>query len=114
MFPVKETTSLLASGVCSGIASILLRVAGSHPATANLLSLPQLLRGSAIVVYGLGFVLYAIALRRLPLTLAYPLMVATAIVIITAYSAAYDTGLNARHLIGGLVIVAGVWLLISK
>jgi small multidrug resistance pump len=75
---------LFAAGTLSAIASVLLRVAatmntvlisGGLVSLGTLTSGPMLMRAGAIGAYGAGFVLYAIALRRVELSVAYPLMV---------------------------------------
>ncbi|MEN5064604.1 DMT family transporter [Achromobacter aegrifaciens] len=66
----------------------------------------------AIVSYGAGFGFYALSLRRLDLTLAYPLMVAMTILGIFAYGAfAGAEELGPYRLAGAALIVLGVFLL---
>ncbi len=107
---------LILSGACSVAASVALKAAGSSAAQAaapSLLSqaLPYL---GAIGAYGLGFGFYALALRQLDLTLAYPLMVAFAIAGVFAYGLLSGTEtITAMRMAGAAFIAIGVFL-ISK
>jgi multidrug transporter EmrE-like cation transporter len=110
--------TLLLSGTCSALASILLRLAGKMPADhgALLLSLatrPLLYRFGAICAYGAGFVLYAIALRRLELSIAYPLMVAVTILEITLVGVALGEAASLRTLTGVALLLLSVLLLFA-
>jgi small multidrug resistance pump len=64
---------LLLSGTCSALASILLRLAGKLSAYGDAAlflgmgSRPLLYRLTAVCAYGAGFVLYALALKRIEL-----------------------------------------------
>ncbi|KAA1009771.1 ligand-binding protein SH3 [Paraburkholderia panacisoli] len=110
--------TLLLSGSCSALASILLRLAGKMPADngAFLLSFatrPLLYRFGAIGAYGAGFVLYAIALKRVELSIAYPLMVAVTILEITLFGAALGEGASLRTLTGVALLLVSVLLLFA-
>ncbi|MEI5996845.1 EamA family transporter [Paraburkholderia bengalensis] len=100
--------ALVASGLFGAIASILLRLAGTHEAAG------LLLRGLAIVSYGAGFVLYALSLKRIPLTIAYPLMVAVSIISVAIFSAIVEQNVTWRQVSGATIILAGVWVLTWK
>jgi drug/metabolite transporter (DMT)-like permease len=105
--------ALIASGVCSALASILLRVAGTH----NVTWLPFGsigLRIVAIGAYGVGFVLYAIALRKVPLTIAYPLMVAVTFIGVAAFSVAVEHIFTGRQMIGAAAVFIGILFLVWK
>jgi small multidrug resistance pump len=100
--------ALVASGICSAIASILLRIAGTH----NVIPLPM--RGLAIASYGAGFALYAVALKKIPLVIAYPSMVSVSIVVVTVFSVLAEQSVTGGQLAGVAVILTGVWLLTWK
>jgi quaternary ammonium compound-resistance protein SugE len=105
---------LILSGACSVAASVALKSAGAGPSTAlpaPLLTqaLPYLM---AVGAYGLGFGFYALALRQLDLTLAYPLMVAFAIAGVFGYGLLSES-ISAMRMAGAAFIAVGVFL-ISK
>lgn len=109
---------LIASGIMSALASVLLRIAGQMPEAAAttfaLTSTPMLLRFGAIAAYGLGFILYALALRRIELSVAYPLMVGVAILAIFAYGLAGGDSVTLRSVIGAVLIFSGILLMYSR
>jgi small multidrug resistance pump len=110
---------LISSGIMSALASVLLRIAGQMPeasaaTVAVLTSTPMLLRLGAIVAYGLGFILYALALRRIELSVAYPLMVGVAILAIFLYGLAGGDAVTLKSVIGAILIFSGILLLYSK
>jgi small multidrug resistance pump len=103
---------LVASGTCGAIASVLLKVAAPISDSISE-SLPGILTyGAAVVVYGLGFVMYAIALKRLPLTLAYPVMIATTMIEVWAWGLYSGEPLLLRGVLGAGLIVLGAWLIV--
>lgn len=109
---------LISSGIMSAIASVLLRIAGQMPAVAAttfaLTSTPMLLRLGAIGAYGLGFILYALALRRIELSVAYPLMVGVAILAIFLYGIAGGDPVTLKSVIGAILIFSGILLIYSR
>lgn len=104
----------------SALASVLLRIAGQMPSLsadaglAVVTSTPTLLRIAAIAAYGLGFVLYALALRRIELSVAYPLMVGVAILAIFIYGLAGGDPVTFKSVIGAILIFSGILLLYSR
>lgn len=107
---------LILSGACSVAASVALKAAGeasAHAATPPLLT-QALPYAGAIGAYGLGFGFYALALRQLDLTLAYPLMVAFAIAGVFVYGLLSGSEtISAMRMAGAAFIAIGVFL-ISK
>ncbi|PXW27220.1 hypothetical protein [Paraburkholderia caballeronis] len=110
---------LLLSGTCSAIASILLKNASSGEGAAALASSfaidrPMLLRISALGAYGIGFLMYALALRRVELHIAYPLMVAITVIELFVFNA-WGGGLPPlKAASGAALLVLGVCLLYSS
>lgn len=100
--------ALIASGLFGAIASIFLRIAGHHETSA------LLLRGLAIASYGAGFVLYAISLKRVPLTVAYPLMVGVSIITVAIFSAIVEHNVTSRQVAGSAIVMAGILVLTWK
>lgn len=107
---------LILSAACSVAASVALKAAGgasAHASSPSLLTqvLPY---AGAIGAYGLGFGFYALALRQLDLTLAYPLMVAFAIAGVFVYGLwSGAEAITAMRVVGATLIAIGVFL-ISK
>ncbi len=105
---------LILSGACSVAASVALKAAGAGSSAglpASLLgqALPYL---AAIGAYGLGFGFYALALRQLDLTLAYPLMVAFAIAGVFGYGLLSGAeSISAARMAGAAFIAIGIFLL---
>ncbi|WP_408380438.1 SMR family transporter [Paraburkholderia caledonica] len=93
--------TLVASRLFGAIASILLRLAANHESAG------VVLRGPAIFSYGPGFVFYALSLKRIPLTIAYPLMVGVSIISVTTFSAFGEENVRSRQMCGA-PITAGV------
>jgi small multidrug resistance pump len=107
---------LLLSGSFSALASILLKVAGAATTNSNFLLLgmpgkPLLLRLAAVGAYGVGFVLYALALKRIELSIAYPLMVAVTILEIMLFGFVSGETLTLRTLSGAVLLLVSVLLL---
>ncbi|MNR48107.1 4-amino-4-deoxy-L-arabinose-phosphoundecaprenol flippase subunit ArnE [compost metagenome] len=105
---------LILSGACSVAASVALKAAGANSSAAPPLplvaqALPYL---AAVGAYGLGFGLYALALRQLDLTLAYPLMVAFAIAGVFLYGLLSGAeSISAMRMAGAAFIAVGVFLM---
>lgn len=109
---------LLISGSCSATASVLLRIAAQYSLAGDslaalLFARPTLMRGAAIGAYGVGFVLYALALKRIELSIAYPVMVAVTVTEIFVYSLWAGDAPTLRTVTGAALLVAGIWLLYS-
>lgn len=102
--------ALIASGMLSGLASVLLRLAALRAAAPSAEWVPLLLRAAAMGSYGIGFVLYALALRKASLGLAYPLMVAVSVLVVLAFTALHEQMLKPTQIVGAAVIFVGVWL----
>ncbi|MGF6777638.1 small multidrug resistance pump [Paraburkholderia sp. GAS334] len=109
---------LLLSGTCSATASVLLRIAGksvddfSH--LSALLNQAMLLRVGALGAYGLGFIFYAIALKKIELSVAYPLMVGVTVFEIFVFGMMSNEALTLRTLTGAGFLLVGVVLLFSS
>ncbi|AOR70196.1 small multidrug resistance protein [Burkholderia stabilis] len=100
-----------ASGVFGGLASILLRVAALKGIAYGESSvLPWVARAAAVAAYGVGFVLYAAALRKTTLGVAYPAMVAISMLVVLSFTALHERFLNPMQAVGAVVILIGVWM----
>ena len=107
---------LLLSGTCSALASILLRIAGKGSVHGGVLILgmegrPLLYRLAAIGAYGAGIVLYAFALRRVELSIAYPLMVTVTILEILLFGVLVGEAMSLRTLAGAALLIVSIVLL---
>jgi small multidrug resistance pump len=107
---------LLSSGALSALASILLRVAGrSHEnfsqLTLALFDRPMLLRVGALGAYAAGFVCYSIALKKLELSVAYPLMVGVTIALVLVFGMLNSEVITVRTLIGAALLITAMVLL---
>jgi len=106
---------LVISSICSVMASVALKSASGVPARFDngplgwALALPYFV---AIAAYAGGFAMYALALRRLDLSIAYPLMVAMSIAGVFIYGlTAGSESITPLRIAGGLLVATGVFLL---
>jgi small multidrug resistance pump len=107
---------LLLSGTCSALASILLRLAGKVSVQSDMLMFGMdgrsfLYRLAAIGAYGAGFALYAVALKRVELSVAYPLMVAVTILEILVFGVVSGEVISLRTVAGAALLLVSVCLL---
>ncbi|MBN3728301.1 small multidrug resistance protein [Burkholderia sp. Ac-20379] len=102
---------VVASGAFGGLASVLLRMAALKGIALGESSLlPWIARAAAVGSYGVGFVLYAIALRKTTLGVAYPTMVAISMLVVLSFTALHEHLLRPMQVAGALVILLGVWM----
>jgi multidrug transporter EmrE-like cation transporter len=98
------------SGIVIGVGGQWMLKAGA--AAPDLLS--QLLSASTIaglVLYGAATVCYLIAIRRIPITVAFPSISVSYIVILAMGVIVFGESLSLAKLAGTGLIMAGVWLL---
>jgi multidrug transporter EmrE-like cation transporter len=98
------------AAVASAVATLLIKLSHQPGAEWTLARLGWL--GAACAAYGVGFVCYAIALQKLQMSLAYPVMVAITMVLVavTGYFALQEA-LTASKLAGMLLIALGAFVL---
>jgi small multidrug resistance pump len=109
---------LLLSGTFSAVASILLRVAGTSTEqfshlTSALLDRPMLFRLGALCAYAIGFVCYSVSLKRIELSVAYPLMVGITILEIFIFGFFNDEVVTLRSVAGAGCLMVAMFLLYS-
>jgi small multidrug resistance pump len=99
---------LALSVVLNAAASLLLKLSTVFDRPAKLL-----IMGSSIACYGLAFLAYALCLRDLPVSIAYPIITGGAIaVLVLGAAAALGEPLTGSKVLGAsLVILGGVLLL---
>lgn len=105
---------LFLASLASAGATLLLRRAGLTPVHDHFFGLPQavLLRGLAMVIYGLGFLAYAQALKSVPANLAYPVMTGVTLMLTLVAGLLWlGEALSLRVVIGALLLLAGIVLI---
>lgn len=104
---------VLGSSACSALSGILLRIAAGRHFLARGFGVEVIfLYAGAIASYGLGFVLYALALRRLPLQSVYPAMVGLAMIQIFLYTRLTGESATASGMAGSILIASGIYLVL--
>lgn len=98
------------ASLCSALASILLTGAASIPLLPiTIASVTP--RFAALMVYGIGFMLYGYALRALNVSAAYPIMVGITVIILFLYSFLRGEVINSRIIMGAAAVILGIILL---
>ncbi len=93
-------------------ASVLLRAAAPNAPANPVLALFRPLVLVALASYGLAFVFYSLALTRLPLNVAYPVMTAGAVLLVgISASLFFKEPLAPTAIAGYVLLVAGIALL---
>jgi small multidrug resistance pump len=103
--------------VLNALASVMLKLASQPP-----FQLPSLARPLAfltnwplfvgLVSYGLAFILYAVAVSRLPLGVVYPVLTSGAIALVVLISFVwFKEPLHPSAMLGVLLVLAGVVLI---
>ncbi|WP_255753529.1 multidrug efflux SMR transporter [Massilia sp. erpn] len=101
--------SVLAS-LASAMATLLIKLSHQENAGWTLSRLTYL--GGACGTYGLGFICYSIALQRLQISLAYPLMTAfTMLLVMLIGFIILGENLSPTRLAGAGLIIAGAFVL---
>lgn len=102
----------IASVVGIGVGQILFKIASSKINSANLIgsiafNIPLL---AALIIYGFSTLIWIIALRGAPLSKLYPLFALAFIFVPVLESIVFKSDLRTSSLLGGGVIVLGVWI----
>jgi small multidrug resistance pump len=112
--PLAPYRLLFASGTCSAIASILLRISGQTAMPViGVITLATALRATALAAYGAGFLFYAMALKRIELNIAYPLMVGITMLEIFVFGFVSGEAASLKTMAGATFLAAGIYLLYS-
>lgn len=99
-----------AASLFSALATYLIKVSTHHGPDWNLLRLFWL--GSACGSYVLGFVAYSLALQKLQISIAYPVMTAITMVLVAAIGAlALGEQITPAKAAGMLLLAGGAFLL---
>jgi multidrug transporter EmrE-like cation transporter len=98
------------AALASAVATYLIKISGQAGAGWSLVRLMYL--GGAGGVYVLGFVCYSVALQKLEMSLAYPIMTAIAMAMVAAIGyGALDEPLTVSKIVGMVLIAAGAFAL---
>jgi multidrug transporter EmrE-like cation transporter len=110
---------LVTALVLNASANILIKYSALHPAATRpgwpsflqvFLNWPFVL---GVACFGLNLLAYTMALRKLPLSLAYPIMVSVGYLIILGVSAfLFQEKLAVRQYMGTALMLGGLWLLV--
>jgi multidrug transporter EmrE-like cation transporter len=98
------------AALASALASLLIKFANQAGSDWNLVRLAWL--GAACTTYGLGFISYSVALQKLEMSLAYPIMTGVAIACVALIGATVlDEAITPARIAGMLLVAAGAFLL---
>lgn len=111
--------------VLNAIANILIKVAmtrrtaGDGGASEGLVGFLTTLLSpvfvAGVLCFGLNLLLYSLALKKIALSVAYPIMVSLGYLIIVFYSRIYlREHLSGVQYVGAALIIAGVWLIVRS
>ena len=98
------------AALASAVATLLIKLSGQHGPDWNLVRLAWL--GGAGFTYVLGFVCYSVALQKLEISLAYPVMTGIAMAMVAALGFAFlHEPLSWSKAAGMALIAAGAFAL---
>jgi multidrug transporter EmrE-like cation transporter len=98
------------AALASALATLLIKLSNQHSADWNLARLSFL--AGAAATYVLGFVCYSVALQKMEMSLAYPVMTGFAMVMVAAIGyAALSEPMTLSKIAGMLMIGAGAYAL---
>jgi multidrug transporter EmrE-like cation transporter len=69
---------------------------------------------AALVLYGCTTLLWVLVLQQVPLSLAYPFMALGFLLVPLAGVAVFGESVGLRYLIGLVLILAGLWFVVSR
>lgn len=99
--------------LCNSAASVIAKTAPPLTLSPLLALLGNLRLMVAIALYGVAFVLYTLALQRLPLNVAHPISTAGAIVLVGLCSALlFDEAFSPAKIAGYGLLIGGICLLL--
>jgi multidrug transporter EmrE-like cation transporter len=104
--------------LCNAGANVLLKLGATHDfSIASLLrgdfNLAHLYTGSAVFLFGANLAFYLLALKTIPLSVAYPVMVGMTFFITTGASVLLGEHLSLIHLLGITMIIAGMLIILQ-
>lgn len=100
---------IIISGLCSALAGAMLKFGAHRKPYLSLLDFWP--HASAVGFYFVGFVFYFLALSRMGLTVAYPIMVASAILFVMFMGSMwFSEPITTTKIIGAGIIILGVFV----
>lgn len=104
--------------VCNAGANVLLKLGASHSFSLSALlrgevTLAHIYTGSAVLLFALNLGFYLMALRGIPLSVAYPVMVGMTFVITMGASFFLGEHIGIVHIIGVTLLLAGMFLIVQ-
>lgn len=98
------------AALASAISTFLIKLSSHGEPGLNMVRLTYL--GSACASYGLGFIFYTFALQRLQISLAYPVMTAVTMTLVTAVGVLMlHEALTPSKIVGLVLVTAGAFAL---
>ncbi|AJC74643.1 hypothetical protein AJ81_01905 [Pseudothermotoga hypogea DSM 11164 = NBRC 106472] len=114
---MKSFLVLLMALTANALANVFVKVAAvslvrsENIAHFFLNSMKNLYTWLALFCFAVAFVLYALSLTRLKLSVAYPIMTSAGFVLVSLFSHfLFKESVTVTKIIGMIVIVAGIWL----
>jgi multidrug transporter EmrE-like cation transporter len=110
---------LVLAFAANGVANILLKLGASHGLTLSG-GLTRIVGNNwqfllGVFIFAVNVVFYFLALRALPLSVAYPIMIAMSFLIVNGYAFfVLQEPLTALEITGYLFIVAGLTLVVAR
>jgi multidrug transporter EmrE-like cation transporter len=99
------------AALASAMATFLIKMSNGHGADLNMVRLAFL--GGAGATYAIGFVCYSVALQKLDMSIAYPVMTGIAMVMVAILGiAVLGESFTSGKIIGMLLIAAGAFALV--
>lgn len=104
--------------VCNAGANVLLKLGAQHkfsiaPLLHGEITLAHIYTGSAIMLFALNLGFYLMALRSIPLSVAYPVMVGMTFLITMGASFFLGEHIGIVHIIGVTLILAGMLFIVQ-
>jgi len=101
---------VLISSFCAATASVILRLDGTGAFPTQVPASAVIFKLAALGSYGIGFLLYAWALRETEVRVAYPVMVSFTVIQLFIWSAMFESTPDLKALIGTAFILTGIFL----
>lgn len=101
---------IIISGLCSSVAGAMLKIGAQKKPYASLIDFWP--HASAVGFYLVGFVFYFLALSRMSLTIAYPIMVSSAILFVMFMGSMwFEEPITTIKIVGATIIIIGVFVI---
>ena len=99
--------------IFNAAASVLVKISAKSVSTVASLTSPSFMLG--IVCFALGLLAYQRALSRIPLSIAYPIIISgTVILVTTVGSWVLRDPVPPLRIVGAVIIIIGVWVIMVQ